>query len=161
MGYEDAYEVAHNEGYDTLVIAKERGFTGIHVLKAGYLTTRLFEELPLSARRLVGEEQESFLELSRMEGEVQFRFALAIPLAVATSVVTFGLGVSIWVWLAASCAGALAGAALLADGWRRDRRRNELLVGVACNRQGKVAHVRAPARAGKAGDARRTRRRPA
>ena len=128
MGYEDAYEVAHNEGYDTLVIAKERGFTMIHVLKAGYLTTRLFEELPLSARRLVGEEQESFLELSRMEGEVQFRFALAIPLAVATSVVTFGLGVSIWVWLAATFAGVLAGAALLADGWRRDRRRNDLLV---------------------------------
>lgn len=113
---------------DILVLAKPKGEDTLRVLRRGDVTTRLFTELSLSARRLVGEEQESYLEASRMEGEVQFRFALAIPLAVATSVVTFGLGESTWVWAGATAAGVLAGAALLVDGWRRDRKRNDLLV---------------------------------
>jgi hypothetical protein len=116
-------------GYDdVLVLFKTNASGDICLLGRGDVTIRLLDELSLSARRLVGEEQESFLEASRLEGEVQFRYAVAVPLAVATSVVAFGLGVSVWIWAAATAAGVLAGSALLFDGWRRDRRRNDLLV---------------------------------
>jgi hypothetical protein len=92
------------------------------------LTGGLFGELPLVARRLVGEEQEHFLEASRMKGEVEFRYALAIPLAIAVSVLLFGVGAPSLVWGLGSFVGILAGLALLADGWRRDEARNDYLV---------------------------------
>ena len=92
------------------------------------ITSGLFDELPLVARRLVGDEQELFLEASRMKGEVEFRYALAIPIPITVSVATFGLGVPTWVWIAASLAGVAAGWGLLADGWRRDTARNDYLV---------------------------------
>lgn len=92
------------------------------------VTMRLFDELPLVARRLVGEQQELFLEANRMKGEVEFRYALAIPIPITASVLAFGLGLPIWVWITASVAGILAGWALLEDAWRRDGQRNDLLV---------------------------------
>ncbi len=102
--------------------------TSALLLTEAAITARLFDELPLVARRLVGEQQELFLEASRMKGEVEFRYALAIPIPVAANVLAFGLGLSTWIWIAATIAGVAAGAALLADGWRRDALRNDYLV---------------------------------
>src|SRR5262245_31387265 len=102
--------------------------TSSRPLRGVVCAARLFDELPLVARRLVGEQQELFLEASRMKGEIEFRYALAIPIPIAASVLTLGLGVPLWALVAASVAGILAGWALLADGWRRDGARNDYLV---------------------------------
>lgn len=104
------------------------GKTRVLLLGEAEVTALLFDELPLVSRRLVGEQQELFLEASRMKGEVEFRHALAIPLPIAASVLASGLGLATWVWIAATAAGILAGWALLADGWRRDALRNDYLV---------------------------------
>jgi hypothetical protein len=113
---------------DMLVFGKERDRLNVYVVGMGEIRSRMFDELSLSARRMVGEEQESYLEVHRMEGEVELRYALAVPVLVTTSVVTFGLGTSFWVWAAATIAGIVAGGALLMDGWRRDARKNGLIV---------------------------------
>lgn len=111
-----------------VVLEKNSGQENFALLGEPDVTARLFDELPLTARKLVGEQQELLLEANRMRGEIEFRDALAIPVAVAASVFAFGLGLPTWGWLVASIAGVLAGWALLADGWRRDSLRNEFLV---------------------------------
>jgi hypothetical protein len=88
----------------------------------------VFSELPLSARRLVGEEQELFLEIDRMEGEINFRFTLAFPVAVTTAIVVAGLSVPGWTKVLLIGVGVAAGWGLLTDGWRRDVERNDVLI---------------------------------
>jgi hypothetical protein len=92
------------------------------------VTMQLYADLPGIARRLVGEQQEAYLETSRMKGEVEFRHALAIPIPIAISVIVFGLGSPTSVWIATTAAGILAGVALMLDGWRLDAERNDDLV---------------------------------
>jgi hypothetical protein len=109
-------------------VEQEHGQAGFDLLGEAEITAWLFEELPKLAQRLVGEQQEHFLEASRQQGEIVFRYALAIPVAVTTSVVAYGLGVPAWAWVAATLVGILAGAGLLADAWRLDTERNDYLV---------------------------------
>lgn len=111
-----------------LVIEKSGISTSVEFITEAELALNLFEELPLVTRRLVGEQQESALDASRMKGEVDFRYALAVPLPITVSVAAFGLGFPLWAWTVATVAGLLAGWALLADGWRRDAARNDYLV---------------------------------
>jgi hypothetical protein len=111
-----------------LVVEKAEGSYEASVLRLGAIANRIFQELPLSARRLVGEEQELFLEVDRMQGEISFRFALALPVAVTTMVLAVGLSLPSWAAVGVVLAGWVAGGALLRDGWRRDIERNDLLV---------------------------------
>jgi hypothetical protein len=126
------FEYLSLEGFadiDTLlVVRKSRGWNSPQALRHGGLATRIADELPLIARRLVGEEQELYLEIDRMQGEISFRFALALPVALTTTVLALGLSLPWWATVGVVIAGWVAGVALLADGWRRDRLRNDLLV---------------------------------
>jgi hypothetical protein len=110
------------------VIAMECSSDRFRIASRSRLVNVLIEELPLLARRLAGDQEELFLEATRMKGEVEFRYALAIPIPVIVSVLSFGLGFATWLWLAATLVGVLTGFALLTDGWRRERLRNDLLV---------------------------------
>jgi hypothetical protein len=121
------YRVVLHPWYTVLALEKKPD-KALHFLTELAVTYQLLDELPRVARRLVGEQQELFLEGSRMKGEVEFRHALAIPIPIAVTVVAFGLGLPWWVWLLATVAGLVAGWALLADGWRRDLTRNLYIV---------------------------------
>jgi hypothetical protein len=55
------------------------------------IAVEILNELPLTARRLVAEEEKLFLEVDRMQGEIDFRFTLFLPLAITTIVVALGL----------------------------------------------------------------------
>jgi hypothetical protein len=88
----------------------------------------MIDELPLVARRLPGEEQEQFLEVTRLKAEVELRYALAVPVVVTTGVLAAGIGLASTTWAIATGLSGIAGAAFLIDGWRRDRLRNDLLI---------------------------------
>jgi hypothetical protein len=63
-----------------------------------------------------------------MRGEVEFRDAIAIPLAVTVIVVAFGLDLAWWETAICCLAGLGASVALMADAYRRERSRNDLIV---------------------------------
>jgi hypothetical protein len=111
-----------------LVAAKVPHTDGIKIIEISDLVRRMIDELPLIARRLPGEQQEQFLEVTRLKAEVEFRFALAVPLVVTSSVIAAGLRLSTVAWLLVTVVAAIAGFGLLIDGWRRDRLRNDLLI---------------------------------
>jgi hypothetical protein len=59
-------------------LQKPSGDVGFRVLSQAEVVGQLFGELPLVARRLAGDQQELYLEASRMNGEVEFRNAVAV-----------------------------------------------------------------------------------
>jgi hypothetical protein len=107
---------------------KEAGYKGVWVVPFSAAERRLIEELPLTAKRLVGEEQELYLELDRMRAEVDFRFIVALPLAVLASVLFVGLNLPFWVAVVGVLISVAAGAGLILDALRRDRERNDLII---------------------------------
>jgi hypothetical protein len=126
----------HGPGDDFLVdrerypyhVWKRRGEPNAWTLDSGDVVDILLDELPLSARRLVGKEQDLFLETNRMKGEVEFRYTVAIPVAVAVGVIGGSLALPLWIAALIAVAGAAIAVALLLDGWRRDRLRNDFLI---------------------------------
>jgi hypothetical protein len=96
-----------------------------YALRLSNVAGRVFSELPLTARRLSGEQ---LVEVSRHEAEVDFRLAIAIPLLVVIVLLINGLDVSRWGAVAGVGAGAIAALALIVDAWRRDRERNGVLI---------------------------------
>jgi hypothetical protein len=91
---------------------------------------QIITELPLTARRLVAEQEKLFLEVDRMQGEIDFRFTLFFPVALAVGVIAAGLAIPWWLVVLFTLLGIGAGFGLLRDGWRRDTERNDLLVGL-------------------------------
>jgi len=129
--------------WSPLAIARTEWKPNFQQITEASIVSQLFEELPLSARRLVGEEQALYLEVDRMNGEISFRYTVALPAAVAVTVATAFFFGSEGALLGAvgAIAGALVGLsvgyALLVDGWRRDTERNDLLVGLLAIRKAK------------------------
>lgn len=91
---------------------------------------QIITELPLTARRLVAEQEKLFLEVDRMQGEIDFRFTLFFPVALAVGVIAAGLAIPWWLVVLFTLLGIGAGFGLLRDGWRRDTERNDLLDGL-------------------------------
>jgi hypothetical protein len=56
------------------------------------------------------------------------RRGCALPVAITTTILATGLSLSWWATTGIVIAGWVAGLALLLDGWRRDRERNDLLI---------------------------------
>jgi hypothetical protein len=98
------------------------------VLMPRDLAQRVIRELPLTARRMVGEEKELYIELDRMKAEVDFRYTIAVPLAITGGVVSFGLQLPSLAVVGCAIGAAAAAVLLIVDGLRRDRERNELLL---------------------------------
>jgi hypothetical protein len=126
-----------------LMAVKTAGEDSTALITVPGLMRAIFRELPLSARRLVAEEEKLFLEVDRMQSEITFRFTLAIPIAVAVATVAIGLSVPLWALAPLLLIAIGAGAALLIDGWRRDREQR-FARRSARDQKGEVSNVRTP-----------------
>lgn len=82
--------------------------------------------MPLTARRLVGEQQQLYLELDRMKAEVDFRFTVAIPLSAL--LITIGVSLPLVIGIACVILAVGVWVILIWDGVRRDRDRNDVLI---------------------------------